>query len=237
MSDGGVLILSDGFMNAIKFLLQVFIWISIIYTLSIGMFTQKVFEFFKVQIWKSFIPFYNLYVLLKALKLPEYYILLLFFPIGNIGFIFYMSTQLTKYFDKNPDYAWGIMFAPFIYIPALITNKGKLIRASERKKPKVIQPKYSMKDLDANLLTDKEIENLNQLPSESEDIDSIFKADIEMLESASPYKAGKQKVQVIQEEPKYERETIKKVEAVKARDIKRDGKFIKEEDVIEKVDL
>lgn len=232
-----VIILSDAIMSAIRTFILIFSFISLIYALSISLFMKSTFNHFKVDGISAIIPFYNIFVLLKCLKLPEFYGLLMFVPIGNVAFIIFLNMKLSEFFDKNIDYTWGLTFVAFAYMPNLVSDKGKNVRATAKKRPVSSVPKYSMKNMDTNLLTDKELENLNKQKDENESVDSIFKADIDMVESASPYKAGKQKMKVVDDEPKYERETIKRVESVKARDIKRDGKFIKEEDIIEKIDL
>lgn len=234
---GGILIFSDEIMNFIKVFMTIFIAISILYVFNISLFLTEVFKYFKRPKYEGYIPFYNAYMVLKLLKLPVYHTLMLFIPFLNIAFIFKLNSKLCQYFDKNPDYIWGMMVLPFLYMSNLVEDKGKFEREEALKKQTTKAPKYSLKSLDVNLLTDKELENLNKAKMEESGVDSIFKADIDMIEDAKPYRAGKQKMDVVEDEVKYERETIKKVESVKARDIARDGKFIKEEDVIEKIDL
>lgn len=233
----GYIIFSDAFMNTIRILFLVFILISVYYTIMVTFFMKNVFDFAKKDNLERYIPFYNVFKLLEILKTPTFFGLLQFIPLGNIFYIYMINSKLCDYFDKKSDYIWKLTFLPFIYMPLLTKEKDKNKRVTEKKTEEKKVEKYSMKSFDTNLLTDKELENLNKTKIEEEEIDSIFKADIDLIEPAKPYKAGRQKVKVIDEEPTYERETIKRVEAVKARDIRREGKFIKEEDIIEKIDL
>lgn len=233
----GFIIFSDTLMNIIRISMIVFILISFYYTIIIAFFMGNVFKFAKRDGVERFLPFYNVFSLLSILKTPTFFGLLQFIPIGNIFFIFMLSGKLSEYFDKKSDYIWKLTFLPFMYMPLLTKDKDKNKRIEERKQEEKVQEKYSMKSFDTNLLTDEELENLNNSKDEEEKVDSIFKADIDLIEPAKPYKAGRQKVKVVEDDPVYERETIKRVEAVKAKEIKREGKFINEEDIIEKIDL
>lgn len=232
MMENGAFILSESIMNAIKIFIYIFEGITVLYTINIALFLQDAFKFAKRPNYESMIPFYNIFSLLKIIKMPSYYGLLFFIPIANLGVIISLNKKLCEFFDKNPDYLWGMIFVPFVYMPNLVTMKGK-VKREEIKPKKSIIPKYSLKDRDKNLLTDKELENLNKEKEEKENIDSIFKADTDLIEEAKPYKAEKQKVKVIEDEPTYERETIKKVESVKAKDIQQERKYIIDEDTNE----
>lgn len=232
MMENGAFLLSDAIMNAIKVFIYIFEGITVLYTINIALFLKNVFKFAKRPDYESLIPFYNIFALLKIVKMPSYYGLLFFIPIANLGFMISLNKKLCEFFDKNPDYLWGMIFVPFVYMSNLVSEKGK-VKREEIKPKKAIIPKYSMKEHDKNLLTDKELENLNKEKEEKENIDSIFKADTDLIEDAKPYKAGKQKVKIIEDEPVYERETIKKVESVKARDIQKERKYIIDEDTNE----
>lgn len=230
------IILPDIIMSSIRIFLIVFFSISLIYVIEVQLFMKNVFKHFKKDSY-NYIPVYNVFILLNLIKISEFFGLLLFVPILNIVLIMKINSKLCQSFNKNSNYIWGMIFLPFIYMNNLVKDTGKKKNKIEVKEEIIEENKYSMKDLDVNLLTDKELDELNKQKVEEKEIDSIFKADVDLIPDASPYKAGKQKMAIVDEEPSNEKETIKRVETVKARDIRRDGKFIKEEDIIEKLDL
>lgn len=229
-------IIPDIIMSSIRIFLITFFSISLLFIIEVQLFMNNVFKYFKKDNY-NYIPVYNVFILLNQLKISGFYVLLLFVPILNLILIIKLNSRLCRVFNKKDNYIWGMMFLPFIYMKNLVKNTGKIKNKIELKEEFIEDNKYSMKDLDINLLTDKELEVLNQQKVEEKEIDSIFKADIDLRPEAAPYKAGKQKVIVADEEPSNEKEIIKRVESVKVKDIRREGKFIKEEDTIEKLDL
>lgn len=222
-------------MSSIRIFVIVFFSISLLYVIEIQLFMRNVFKHYKKDSFNYF-PIYNVFLLLKLIKISEFFGLLLFVPILNVVLIIKINGKLCHIFNKNSNYLWGMIFLPFIYMNNLVKDTGKK-KLKINTEEKVEENKYSMKDLDVNLLTDKELDELNKQKVEEKEIDSIFKADIDLMPEAAPYKAARQKMKVVDEEATNEKEIIKRVETIKARDIRRDGKFIKEEDTIEKLDL
>jgi hypothetical protein len=66
--------------------------------------------------WKSLIPFYNLYVLLKIVGRPGWWMLLLLIPIINIIPSIILAIDLAKSFGKGGGFAAGlILLSPIFY--------------------------------------------------------------------------------------------------------------------------
>jgi hypothetical protein len=69
--------------------------------------------------WAAIIPFYNIYVLLKVVGRPGWWLILYIIPF--IGFIVWIivSIDLARSFGKSSGFAVGLIFLPFIFIPIL----------------------------------------------------------------------------------------------------------------------
>ena len=64
--------------------------------------------------WKVLVPIYNLYVLLKIVGRPAWWLILLITPLGLI-----INFDLAKSFGKDWTYGLGITFLGFIFLPML----------------------------------------------------------------------------------------------------------------------
>lgn len=97
----------------------------------------RVFEKAGVQGWKSVVPFYNFYTLLKIVGKPGWWVALLLVPGVNLVIFVWTVNMLSKSFGKNAAFTFGIVFLGFIFIPILafddsvyngpLGNKEKLI--------------------------------------------------------------------------------------------------------------
>ena len=67
--------------------------------------------------WKSLIPIYNWYVLMKIVGRPGWWLILLLIPIVNIVIWIIVSIDLAKSFGKGTGFALGLIFlAPIFYL-------------------------------------------------------------------------------------------------------------------------
>jgi hypothetical protein len=67
--------------------------------------------------WKSLIPIYNLYVLLKIVGRPGWWLLLYLVPIVNVVIWIIVSIDLAKSFGKGTGFAIGlILLTPIFYL-------------------------------------------------------------------------------------------------------------------------
>lgn len=75
--------------------------------------------------WKSIIPIYNTYILMKIVKLPLWYFLLLFIPLVNAIISIVMTVKLAKVFGKDVLFGLVIIFFPYIGYPILAFGKAR----------------------------------------------------------------------------------------------------------------
>ena len=69
--------------------------------------------------WKSLVPIYNLYVLLKISDVPGWWLIMLFIPIIQLVFHILLMLALAKKFGKGTLFAIGLFFLPIIFYPLL----------------------------------------------------------------------------------------------------------------------
>jgi hypothetical protein len=69
--------------------------------------------------WAAIIPFYNLYVLLKVVGRPGWWLILYFIPFLNFVIHIIVMLDLAKSFRQGTGFAIGLIFLPFIFIPIL----------------------------------------------------------------------------------------------------------------------
>lgn len=93
-----------------------------VYFLIVG---WKIFEKAGQAGWKSLIPFYNTYILLKIVGQPGWWLLLFFIPFVNLIIWIIVGLKLGKVFGK--DGLWSfflIVLLPFIGLSLLAFSKN-----------------------------------------------------------------------------------------------------------------
>ena len=69
--------------------------------------------------WACIVPFYNIYVLLKIVGRPGWWLILMLIPLVNIVISIIVYIDLAKSFGKGVGYGLGLVFLPFIFMPML----------------------------------------------------------------------------------------------------------------------
>jgi Family of unknown function (DUF5684) len=69
--------------------------------------------------WKAIIPIYNLYVLLKIVGKPGWWLILFIIPFVNYIFIIWTYNMLSKSFGKDEGFTVGMIFLSIVFIPIL----------------------------------------------------------------------------------------------------------------------
>jgi len=69
--------------------------------------------------WASIIPFYDIYILLKIIGKPGWWILLVFIPGVNIIIVIWMINLLSKSFGKDVGFTLGLIFFGWLFYPIL----------------------------------------------------------------------------------------------------------------------
>ncbi|MCW2525919.1 MAG: signal peptidase [Pseudonocardiales bacterium] len=79
----------------------------------------KVFEKAGHEGWKAIIPIYNVYIELKIVGRPGWWLVLFIIPIVNIVMLFIVSFDMAKSFGKSTGFGVGLALLSFIFIPIL----------------------------------------------------------------------------------------------------------------------
>lgn len=69
--------------------------------------------------WEALIPIYNIYVLLKIVGKPGWWLLLFLVPIVSLVVSFIVYIELAKRFGKSTGFGVGLVLLSFIFIPIL----------------------------------------------------------------------------------------------------------------------
>ena len=69
--------------------------------------------------WAAIIPIYNIWVLLKIVDRPGWWLVLFFIPLVNLIIGILVILDLAKTFGKGIGFALGLLFFPFIFYPLL----------------------------------------------------------------------------------------------------------------------
>jgi len=75
--------------------------------------------------WAVLIPIYNLYILLKIVGKPAWWILLYLIPFVNFIIAVIVVYNLALRFGKGMGYTLGLLFLGFIFMPILALGSAK----------------------------------------------------------------------------------------------------------------
>ena len=137
----------------------------------------------------AFYPVINLFTLLEVAGMSTFWGILLFVPFLNLIVLSLMSYKLGTSFNTGMGYKLGLVLLPIVFYP-LLAFSNKHYKVNDEAYFKSME---SAKNDSINLMTDEEIRRAaEKLPhDEKEDVDSIFKSNIQMMEQVEPYKAAK----------------------------------------------
>ncbi len=74
--------------------------------------------------WKSLIPIYNNYIMLKIVRRPAWWLILYLIPFVNIIVMIIVSINLSKAFGKDPVFAVGLILLPPVFYCILGFDKS-----------------------------------------------------------------------------------------------------------------
>jgi hypothetical protein len=75
--------------------------------------------------WACIIPIYNVYILLKIVGKPGWWLLLLIIPFVNFVILIWVTNLLAKSFGKSEGFTLGLLFLSFIFYPILGFGKDE----------------------------------------------------------------------------------------------------------------
>ena len=79
----------------------------------------KVFEKAGRPGWEGIVPIYNLYILLKIVGKPTWWLVLFLIPVVNYVFLIWTYNMLSKSFGKEEGFTVGLVLLGFIFLPIL----------------------------------------------------------------------------------------------------------------------
>ena len=88
--------------------------------------------------WAALIPFYSQYVLVKITWGNGWLFLLYLIPIGNLIFAIATNVKLARVFGKSGEYAVGLIFLSFVFLPMLAFGSAQYQGPDEKKSRGVI---------------------------------------------------------------------------------------------------
>lgn len=69
--------------------------------------------------WASIIPIYNIYVLLKIVGKPTWWLILMLIPVVNLVFAIWTINMLSKSFGKDEGFTVGLLLLGIVFYPIL----------------------------------------------------------------------------------------------------------------------
>ncbi len=87
----------------------------------------KIFEKAGRPGWEGIIPFYNIYVLLKFVGKPGWWLVLFLIPIVNYIFIIWTYNMLSKSFGKDEGFTVGLVLLGIVFFPILAFGDAKYV--------------------------------------------------------------------------------------------------------------
>jgi len=69
--------------------------------------------------WATLVPFFNLYVLMRIVGRPGWWVVLYFVPLVNIVIYIIVTADLAHSFGKGDGFAVGLLLLAFIFYPLL----------------------------------------------------------------------------------------------------------------------
>lgn len=212
---------------------SIFAAYTLLFSVLLSCSSYRIFEKAGKKRWQSFIPVYNLIIMLDIVKLSKFYFLLLLLPITNVLIIYIMLYRLSIVFITEKKFAMGLILCAVIFLPIL--NYSSELRLTEEEEKKLDNVSGDM----ITILTNKQYDELNKQEDTNPVIDNVFKADIKNYEPSPTFRANKLKYKKIIEEEKPI--VVERVEPVEVRDLKK-NKFVnpkkeEEDDSIEIVEL
>lgn len=213
---------------------SVFAAYTLLFSILVACSGYRIFEKAGKKKWQSFIPVYNLIIMLDIVKLSRLYFLLLLLPLTNVLVIYIMLYRLSIVFVTEKKFAMGLILCAAIFLPIL--NYSYELRLTEEEEKKLDDVSDNM----ISLLTNQQYNELNKQEENKPQVDSVFKGNLKgEIEPAPTFKANKLKYKQIVEEEKPIK--VERVEQVEVRDLKK-NKFVnpkteEEDDSIEIVEL
>ena len=148
---------------------------------------KNIFKKANKDVKSVYYPVLNLFTLLEIVEMSTFWGILFFFPGTNLIVLTMISIKLGKVFNASKGYRIGLVFFPLMFYP-LLAYSDRQYKLSDDEYFKMLD--NARPDNMSLLMTDEEISKQNDFTEEEkEEIDSIFKSELELREKVEPYKA------------------------------------------------
>ncbi|WP_202183005.1 DUF5684 domain-containing protein [Chitinophaga solisilvae] len=115
----------------------------ILFSLAVCVFTiichWKVYQKAGYKGWECIIPIYNIYILLKIVGKPWWWLILFCIPFVNIIFAIWTTNLLSLSFGKSTAFTLGLIFLSIIFVAILAFDRTVIYRGPAGN-PDVINP-------------------------------------------------------------------------------------------------
>jgi hypothetical protein len=95
----------------------ILIWLAIVVVLIAAQW--KIFEKAGQPGWACLIPIYNIYILLKIVGKPGWWLIMFILPIVNVIFAIWTINMLSKSFGKDEGFTVGLLLLGIVFYPIL----------------------------------------------------------------------------------------------------------------------
>lgn len=83
--------------------------------------------------WAAIVPIFNLYIMLKIVGRPWWWLILMIIPFVSIIFAIIVMVDLAKSFGKGTGFAIGLILLGFIFMPILGFGDAKYVGPAARR--------------------------------------------------------------------------------------------------------
>ena len=206
----------------------IFASVTLLFSVLISLTCNNIFKVMGKNKIQGYIPVYNLFNLLDIVNISRLNFLLLIFPISNILIIYIILYRLSIIFHTNKLFTIGLLLFPVIFLPMLNFSNKLDIR------PRKEVEEEELKKSSINLMTNEELNELNNSQSEEIKVDNVFKRSVDVKEEVPTFKANKIKYDEMLLND--EEETKKEIDKLEISDINKKD-IVDEDDNIEIVEL
>jgi hypothetical protein len=102
-----------------------FIWLAIVVFIFAAYW--KIYEKAGQPGWAGIVPIYNIYVMLKIVGKPGWWLIMMFIPVVNIIYLIWMINMLSKSFGKDEGFTVGLLLLGFVFYPILGFGDAKYL--------------------------------------------------------------------------------------------------------------
>lgn len=200
-----------------------FMLVTLAFSLLVSLTSNYIFKSANKKVRNSYIPMYNLLVLLDIVNINYWYMFLFIVPGFNILLMIVILYRLGVIYNLSFAYSLSLILFPFILLFHLNYVKVKEIVKNQSKNNQIVE--------EISLFTNSQIEELNNEKPTEEKVDNVFKSEVKNEEKVETFKANQIKYkEILLNDNKKSEERIENIKLEKIKDNKIVSIDKKEED-------